>query len=208
MTVLKKLASAQNRRDNEPNKALATRLARQKDHKSIQELRENLGHKDKKIQSDCITVLYEIGYLSPELIEDYVDDFIALTGSKNNRLVWGAMMALSTIAQSKPKEIFRRRNQIFKAIETGSVITKDNGIKALSTVAAVKTEFHHAIFPFLLQHLKNCRAKDIPQHAESVLTCVRPKHQKGFLEILNRRKDELKPAQRKRINKIFKFLGV
>jgi hypothetical protein len=43
-------------------------------------------------------VLYELGYLAPELIADYVGDFIKLLKHENNRIDWGGMIALSTVA--------------------------------------------------------------------------------------------------------------
>jgi len=61
MSVLTKLACMQNRRDEEPNKNLARELAERKDTGGIKEIAENLGNKDKNIQSDCASVLEEIG---------------------------------------------------------------------------------------------------------------------------------------------------
>ena len=45
---------------------------------------ENLGNKDKSIQSDCIKILYEIGYIKPIIISDYVNEFTKLFNSRNN----------------------------------------------------------------------------------------------------------------------------
>jgi len=39
--------------------------------KAINEPVKNLENKDKRIQSDCIKILYEIEYLKPELIAGY-----------------------------------------------------------------------------------------------------------------------------------------
>jgi len=77
---------------------LAKALVSAKDRAGIQEIAENLWNANSRIQSDCIKVLYEIGYLDATLIVDYVEDFIKLLGNRQNRLVWGGMMALSIIA--------------------------------------------------------------------------------------------------------------
>ena len=45
---------------------------------------------------------------------------------------WGGMIALSTIACLKSKEKFEQRETINKALEKGSVITADAGIKTIS----------------------------------------------------------------------------
>ncbi len=84
MTVLHKLASALNRRDEVPNQELAQRIIEAGDKTAIRELVENLGHRDKNIQSDCIKVLYEIGERRPELIAKYYKEFGTLLESSKN----------------------------------------------------------------------------------------------------------------------------
>ncbi len=106
MSALNKIAFYQNRRDDVPNQQLAKELAQTENKSGIAELASNLQNKNKNVQSDCLKVLYEIGYLKPELIADCVSDFLGLLKSKNNRLVWGSMIALATIADKKPKEIY------------------------------------------------------------------------------------------------------
>jgi len=68
MSVIDRLASSLGRRDSVPNQELAQELSKTKNADEIRELIENLNNKDRKIQSDCIKVLYEIGYIAPELI--------------------------------------------------------------------------------------------------------------------------------------------
>ena len=89
MSVITRLAFALGRRDDVPNQELAKELAVARAVDGVRELVANLQHPDRNIQSDCIKVLYEIGYIAPELIAEYVEEFLALLKSKNNRLVWG-----------------------------------------------------------------------------------------------------------------------
>ena len=206
MSVLQKLACMQNRRDEAPNQELGRELAEKENIEGIREIAENLWNKDKNIQSDCIAVLYWIGSIKPELVEVYVSDFLKLLHSKNNRLVWGAMIALSTIADRKPEEIFDNRGDIVEAIENGSVITRDNGLKTLATVTSTGGKYNKAIFPFLIEHLKRCRPKDVPQHAESIFGAVNPGNKKEYTDVSNNRKDVLAPLQLKRLRRIFKLL--
>jgi len=206
MSVIIKLASVQNRRDDIPNQQLAKAIAEIEDSEAIKELVENLDNRDKNIQSDCIKVLYEIGYVKPRLIQQYVDSFLKLLSSKNNRLVWGGMIALSTIATLKADRIFEQIDQILEAIKKGSVITVDYGIKTLSRVASVKGEYNRKIFPYLVEHLRSCRPKEIPQHAESISVAVTDDNKSEFLKVLRERKDILKPSQVKRVDKVIKLL--
>jgi hypothetical protein len=202
MSVITKLAHAMGRRDDLPNKKLARELADADRLQDIKELAENLLNENKNIQSDCIKVLYEIGYLKPELIADYVTDFIKLLKHRQNRMVWGAMIALSTIAKLKPEIIFSNLASIKKLSEEGSVITVDNAIKTLAIVASCGSVYSRNIFPLLLDHLKSCRPKEVPLHAEFISVAVNDRNREDFQSILKKRMTILNDAQKKRLNKL------
>jgi len=202
MSVLDKLASAQGRRDDAPNQELARELAESRDEEAIHELVAHLHDRDRRIQSDCIKTLYETGYLAPDLIAPYVDAFLALLRSRNNRLVWGGMIALSTIAPLQAPVLFEHRQAIQRAIDQGSVITVDRGIRALATVAAQDEAYRQALFPYLLAHLQTCRPKDVPARAEAILAVVDEANRDAFMAALNRRLPDLSPSQAKRLRKV------
>jgi len=202
MSVINRLASALGRRDDLPNKELARELAETRATSDIRELVANLQHQDRRIQSDCIKVLYEIGYIAPELIAPYAEDFLALLKSKNNRLVWGGMSALATIAELVAPTLYKHREEIKAAIEKGSVITVDRGIKVLSVVASQNDEYRREIFPYLLAHLKTCRPKDVPRDAEAILMAVNEANRAEFMEVIKARMRDVHPAQIKRLKKV------
>lgn len=204
MTILNKIAHFQNRRDEAPNQELARELAETKNKKGIREIADNLWNEDKNVQSDCLKVLYEIGYLNPKLIADYVDDFLKLLRSKNNRLTWGGMIALSTIAELKAKEIYQRRKEIEGAMEKGSVITVDNGIKILGIVAATDDQRRQVLFPYLLKHLATCRPKDVPQHAEKVIVAVNAANKRAFIQTLEKRMSDMTGSRAARVKRVIK----
>jgi len=195
MSVLSKLACAQNRLDEVPNQELAHELVQNGDVSGIREIAENLWNKDTDIQSDCIKVLYEIGYLKPELIADYTPDFLKLLKSRENRLVWGAMLALSTVAALKADELFPHVNEIQRAMEKGSVITEDNGVGTLAAIASSRAEYNQVIFPYLLNHLETCRPKSVPQHAEKTLVAANAQNNEAFIKVLEKRLDDLMGGQ-------------
>lgn len=201
-SVIGKLASSQGHRDDVPNQELAKELVETKDKAAILELVENLDSKDRKVQSDCIKVLYEIGYLEPELLGEYADQFLALLKSKNNRMVWGGVIALSTIADLQADTLFVHRDEIQHAIESGSVITVDRGIKTLSIVASKSPEYNADLFPYLLEHLATCRPKDVPAHAESVLVAVNAENKDAFVGVLEVRMPDMNKSGSKRVGKV------
>ncbi len=125
MSVLSKLATSLERSDEVPKQRLAIEIAASEDHKAVQELVDNLTNKNKDIQSDCIKVLYEIGAIKPDLIASYVDTFVDLLSHRNNRLVWGAMTALGTVASVDTSMITKYTDKIIEATDKGSVITQD-----------------------------------------------------------------------------------
>lgn len=206
MAALNKIAYYQNRRDEIPNQELAQELAANEDIVGVREIAENLWHPNANVQSDCLKVLYEIGYLRPDLIAGYVDDFLKLLESKNNRLVWGSMIALSSIAELKSAAIFTQLEIVQNTIEQGSVITVDSGIKTLAIIAAQDPEYNAHIFPFLAAQLRSCRAKDLPRHAEHVFQAVDDSNQSEFTAILSSRLAELSKPQANRVTKILRQL--
>lgn len=202
MSILNQMAHLQGRRDEVPNQLLARRLVDLNDKTGIQEVADNLWHADKNIQADCIKVLYEIGYLDPTLIADYVEEFLKLLSSKNNRMVWGAMTALAAIAALQADVLAKNIGQIQQAMRRGSVITVDHAISVLSAIAASSDKQRKAVFPLLLKHLADCRAKEVPQHAERTLVAVNRTNKAAFVDVLNSRLAEFTPSQAARIRKV------
>jgi hypothetical protein len=204
MSVLERIAHFQNRRDEVPNQKLARQLALKKDRAGIKEIAQNLSNSDKGIQADCIKVLYEVGYLNPVLIAEYAEDFVKLLNSRNNRLVWGGMIALSTVAELKADVVFAYLAEIQKAMEAGSVITVDNGVQALARAASKNRKYGKVIFPYLITHLKTFRPKDLPQHSEKTLPAVNGANKAQFLAVLKKRQAELSGAGLARVKKVVK----
>ena len=204
MSVLNRIAYFQNRRDEMPNRELAKELAEIKDREGIREIAENLCNNNKNVQSDCVKVMYEIGYLDPELIASYVGDFLKLITSKDNRLVWGGMLALSTIAGIKAEELYQDYEEITRVMEQSSVITRDNGVKILATIASRKDEYRERILPYLLKHLETCRPKDVPQHAESTVVAVNAANKNEFIKVLEKRMADMTGSKAARLKKVMK----
>jgi hypothetical protein len=202
MSILSRLASSQNINNDLPNQALARELAASGDAGAVRELAENLSNRDKAIQSDCIKTLYEIGYIAPALLVPHAAAFLQALRSRNNRLVWGGMIALSTIGAPAADELFPRLDEIRKAMDAGSVITVDAAVLTLAGIASAKPEYNRVIFPALLEHLRTCRPKEVPQHAEKTVIAVNVENREAFLDVLEKRMVDLIPSQVGRIRKV------
>ncbi|HUK85864.1 MAG TPA: hypothetical protein VLU95_08375 [Candidatus Acidoferrum sp.] len=206
MSVLNRIAFFQNRPDEVPNQQLAKELIQTENIEGIKEIAQNLQNKNKNVQSDCLKVLYEIGYIKPDLIADYAHNFLALLQSKNNRMVWGAMIALATIADKRPKEIYAKLDILQITMKKGSLITVVWGTKALAKVAAVNKTYKQKIFPLLIEQLKKCIPRDVPLQAESILPSIDAQNKEQFLNIIETRKPEMTASQLARLKKVTKNL--
>lgn len=65
MTIINKLATSLNRKDEAANQELANSIAEHENIEAVEELISHLNSTNKNIQSDCIKVLYEIGNHKP-----------------------------------------------------------------------------------------------------------------------------------------------
>ena len=207
MNIIDRLATSLGRRDEVPNQELAKDVAAREDKNAVREVVENLAHKSKDIQNDCIKVLYEIGAVKPKLIAPYLKDLLPLLESKNNRLQWGAMTALGCIANEKPAEIFAVLGKIVDAADKGSVITRDHCVNILISLTALGT-YREKTFPLLIEQLMTCPANQLPMYAENALPVIDAGLKDKFVKTLAGRLGQLeKESQRKRVEKVIRKLS-
>ncbi len=207
MPVIDQLACSLGRRDEVPNRELARRLAAAQDRAGIREIVANLSNRERAIQADCIKVLYEVGYLDPSLVAPHALDCLKLLRSRDNRLVWGGMITLATIGALAAEALYPHWAEIRRAMDGGSVITRDAGVLALAGIASANIAYSQDIFPFLLDHLGTCRPKDVPQHCEKTLPAVNAENKAAFIAVLTKRLEDLQGAQLKRVQKVIQAAG-
>ena len=204
-SVLDQLASALGRNDEQPNIEMAERLAAMPDKAAIAELVATLKTGPAAIANDAIKVLYELGERRPELIADHADAFSATLTSKNNRLVWGGMSALDTIAAVSGSALAKRLPEILAAAEKGSVIAKD---KAVSILAKLVTAGHARALPALLAMVEAAAVNQLPMYAEMAAPAIDRSHQTAFVAIITKRLATIdQPAKRARLEKLLRKLA-
>jgi hypothetical protein len=204
MSILNKLASALDRRDELPNEELAKQIADKNDNEAVKELVANLSNKRKDIQNDCIKVLYEIGERKPALIAAYAKEFIDLLDSRNNRLQWGAMTAINTITLENPKLIYGSLSKIIAAADNGSVITKDHAVNILISLCSLNQYTENA-FSLLIEQLLNSPTNQLPMYAEKAIPVINEKNKQLFVKTLASRINDIgKETKRKRVEKVIK----
>ena len=204
--MIEKLSFSLGRNDEEPNIELAKELTKTKNKKGIKEIVDGLNNPKERIANDCIKVLYEIAEISPELVSEYAGNFIHLLKSKNNRLVWGSMTALSKIVSINSDEIFKNLDIIVEAYKKGSVITVDNSISVFAELVKADKKYEKKIFPIIIEHFEKCRPKEVAQHAERAFVCVNKNNLQKYKEVLLKRRGSLTDAQKKRVDKLLNKL--
>lgn len=204
MSIIPKLATSLNRRDEVPNQELAAEIVKRKDTTAVSELVENLNNKNKGIRYDCIKVLYEVGYVEPKLIAGHIAIFLGLLVSKDNRLQWGAMAALGCVVKEKPADIFTALPRIIDAADKGSVITRDHCVNILISLSAID-KYADKTFPLLLEQMMGCPTNQLPMYAERALPVVTTANAGRFIDILRSRLDGMeRESGRKRVEKVIR----
>ena len=205
MSILSKLASSLNRKDEVPNQELAKVIVAKADKKAVQELIEHLKG-TKAVQNDCIKVLYEVGSQQPKLIAPYLTHFVELLNSKNNRLQWGAMTALASITSEQPKAVYAVLPKILEAADKGSTITRDQAVNILIQLGGINT-YAKQSFSLLMEQLLKCPTNQLPMYAERAVPIISAPNKVTFVNVLQSRLAEVeKESKQKRIEKVIQKL--
>ena len=141
-------------------------------------------------------------YTKPQLIAEHVKSFIALLDSKNNRLQWGAMTAISGIALETPKIVNAALPKIISISNKGSVITKDHAVNILIKLSSIK-RYRETAFPLLIKELIKSPTNQLPMYAEKAISVINDKNKRLFVKTLSCRLDDIETeTKRKRVEKV------
>jgi hypothetical protein len=205
-SIIDQLASSLGKRDELPNIVLASKIAKSGNEDHLKELFSLVAGKKPAVRNDAIKVIYEIGERKPEMISKHVEDFISLLKHNDNRMIWGAMTALSSISKTQPKLLVPFMVDIVDAIDKGSVITRDHGIFILSHIATLPKQHKHCL-ELLLEQLEKAPVNQLPMYAEKTTEVVTMPFVKRMINTLEARTDVIEiPSKAKRIEKVIKQL--
>ena len=117
------------------------------------------------------------------------------------------MIALNTIADQRPAELYQHLSTILDAADKGSVITKDGAVGILTKLSGHK-KYGTAAFALLLDQMMKCPPNQFSMNAENAVPVVTPDRKAAFKEVLNARLADLpKESQQKRIGKVLKKIS-
>ncbi|HEV2817948.1 MAG TPA: hypothetical protein VGW40_12095 [Allosphingosinicella sp.] len=204
---LDRLASALGRRDEEPNVAPARDLAAGGNVADVAALAAALGTAPRPIRHDAIKALYEVGALRPDLVRPHAGAFLAAMNGIDNRLAWGALAALDTLAAHDPGLIAAHLPEILAAAARGSVIAKDKAVSILATLAALPGIAPEA-WAALLAMVEGAAVNQAAMYAEAALRAAPMNDPAALAALLRKRRDGIvQPAKRARLEKVLRQLA-
>lgn len=208
MKIIHQLSSQKGSRIQEDNIELAHQIVKKKDKNAIKELMELLQHFDKKIRHDSIKVLYEVGEAQPKMIADFIQHFFHLLESKDNRMQWGAMTALSAIAFEKSEDMYHKVPKLIEIAEAGSVITNDHLIKILTAIGLSQPHYKEDMYALLIEQTLKSPENQMPKYAEETARLSTPENKHLLIEMIQQRLPEMKTESKvKRLEKLLKKLS-
>jgi len=208
MSIASKLASAQERRDQDLNIALAEHIAQSGSASDVMELLAFAQTGARPQKHDAIKTLYEIGKRAPDLIAPHLDAFADLIAGKDNRMVWGGMTAIAVITPWNTKPVHAHLDQIIKAADRGSVIAKDQAISILVALMA-DADLETEIAPILLDRIRFAAVNQLPMYAELAKPALEGLYSAELKSVLTARLSETMPdSKRRRVEKVLKALAV
>ncbi len=193
MNYINEISFYLNDRSEDSNKRLAARIVNENIEDAVTELVNYLFDKNKTIASDCIAVLYHVGYEKPEMIVNFSEVFCTLLSNKNNRMVWGGMIALATISEIAPDVIESYIEEILRIFREGSLISQVWAYKTITTISK-DSNYYNKYIDFLLDVLESTRPIDFTKRATIVNEIIQDKDRDRFTNILSIRKGLSKSA--------------
>ncbi|WP_258103200.1 hypothetical protein [Marinoscillum sp. MHG1-6] len=201
MDVLSRLASSQERLDQDPNKVLAQEIVQSNDILAIGELKALLQHKSTNILFDALKVLEVVGENDPELIRDLFDDLVPLLTHKTNKIVWIAMSAFCQITHYHPEKTFDHLPRILQIMDEGSVITRDKGFKILVGLYTDE-RYRDECKPLIREQLIKAPDNQFGMYTEKWMEVIQPSDLRSLITIVEKRHPELtSPSHIKRAQK-------
>ncbi|WP_262693373.1 hypothetical protein [Kordiimonas aquimaris] len=201
--IEEQLSSSLGVKDEQPNILLANKIAATKDTAAITALVNVIRSGRIAARSDCIKVLYEIGYQNPMMIAPHIDTFFLLTENKNNRLVWGAFTAINTLTGLCADVIFERINTLEKVADNASVIAKDQMINILISLSSHE-QYQDKSITMLLNRIAKCAVNQLPMYAEKATAlALSLKDALALIKTLEKRLAQtMPPSKKKRVNMV------
>lgn len=183
---------------------LGHKIVEENDEKAVKDIKELIATNKTSLPvlCDLIKVLEAIGTKKPFLIATLYPEVSKLIEHKENHVVWRAMCVLPLIAPYNMELVQDDLTRILKAMDEGSVITRDHGFSLLVSLYELPA-YHENMTYILSEQLMKAPDNQLGQYAEKWLAVIEKSHIHLLIPLLETRLPDLeKEAHQKRISKI------
>lgn len=188
--VTDRFASALDRRDQGPNEAIAEEIARGATPDLLRDVTKVLESKaNTRLKNDAVMVMMALSRIAPHFLEDHFDLLMKVLRSSSNRQVFGSMIALANLAPLKRRELRGHIPMILKAMDQGTVVTRDHGFTILTEL--YKEDQSGDLLSLINEQILKAPPNQLGQYTEKFMIVVRPGDIPALIEALEARAGEL-----------------
>jgi len=207
MTIIDQLSTSQADRTQNPNKRLASKIVLANDLAAIEELVSLLqSPPNTDLLADALKVLEMIGEQDESMIIDTYSKVEPLLGHRSNKIQWRAMSVLSLIASFYKKEIYGRLTSLLDLMDSGSVITRDHGVKILIQLY-MDEKYKEEISDLLTEQVMIAPDNQLGQYSEKWMAVIDQEDIARLIDVLEKRQPDLaNPSHQNRISRVLKKL--
>lgn len=209
MPIQDRLAYAQNRKDQEPNKLLAKEIVHALGAEGLQELIDFFETKPhKELQKDCSLTIAWVAEQQPELVAPHASYLLSKLHDPINRVIWGSMIALAYIVHHVKKELFEALPNILDAMDEGTVVTRDYGFRIMVTLYQEST-LQEDMLVLILEQISKSPSNQLGQYTERLMEVMNKKHTDALITVLEERRNDVSNEHHlRRLNKNLKKLYI
>lgn len=185
----------------------ADKFVKNNDIKGIEALANNIYNEKLEICLDSIKTILQIGEQKPELIDKYIFEFLRLIQIENAELNYYALKTLLTLVNLKPDEIYEDSGYVIDLMEMGEEKEADIGLQILSIIATKNDKYNLALFPYMVNYLRNSENHVFAKYAEYILKAATATNKELFNGVLTEKKIQLKGDDLNRVEEVLKKLS-
>jgi len=207
VSILRQLSSQTGDRTETSNRRVAIQCLEDPD--LLVEIATGLGDKNQALVGDCAEVLTMVATDQPELVAAYAGDLTPLLVSKNTRVRWEAMHALSLISSLVPDTMEAFLLRLAEILHSdASVIVRDHATDALAGYASTSDAAALAAYPLLDEMLTLWNGKQAGHALHGMVQVARrlPSLRHQIRQIAEEFESFPRPVVRKAAEKLLKTL--
>jgi hypothetical protein len=190
ISVVDQILATVNLPTEAPSSQIAQSIAKTQDHASLEGIFSLLSHANKKVQRNAMRVIYKLSKIDAALLKPHLEALFGLLKSKQNRMVWSAMISIDSLTEVMPEQVYERLETILSVVNKGSVIVKDHTVGVLAQLAVHK-QYHEEAMVLLIDLCKDAPVNQFPTYCERIAGIISPDYIEEFKLLILSRLEEM-----------------